>query len=386
MEIRAVTENDLPEMSRLISLAFERGEPWKYTAEDLARDHAVGIYQNGRLVATLGTLHFHLLFGTDRRPCGGITNVICAPAYRGQGFASALLKQSLVSMREQGQYLSNLWPFDLGFYQKYGWDWTGENRAYTFYLESIASYPESHDVEEVREQHADIFNPVYEAVASRYNGAVVRDAHRWEQEATRFYERIPTSFVYRKGGKAEGYLVVRFTSRKEEGRARLVAVTARAYRGLLGTLHHHAMTFEKMKLEFVPADDPLWGIVTGWDTETRHTFAGMGRIVELVSAFAALKPAPTLRGRIVLQVKDKYADWNAGTWRIEVEAGQVAAARTDESPGVSLDIRALSQAYWGTPDLAALRFIERVTVRDEAQYALLRELLPPRIVWLPDDF
>ena len=64
----------------------------------------------------------------------------------------------------------------------------------------------------------------------------------------------------------------------------------------------------------------------------------------------------------------------------------VTVERTTEEPGVSMDIQALSQAFWGQPSLAMLRNAGRIEVVDERQYELLSLGLPPRVCYLQDFF
>jgi len=64
----------------------------------------------------------------------------------------------------------------------------------------------------------------------------------------------------------------------------------------------------------------------------------------------------------------------------------VTAVTGQAIPGVSLDIQALSQAYWGQPPLDLIRAAGRLTVTDEAQYQVLSQLLPPSVCYLQDGF
>ena len=59
---------------------------------------------------------------------------------------------------------------------------------------------------------------------------------------------------------------------------------------------------------------------------------------------------------------------------------------TAVAPQVSLDIQALSQAYFGTPDLDMVRRAGRLTVHDEKGYAVLRAALDGPPTWMNDEF
>jgi predicted acetyltransferase len=91
-------------------------------------------------------------------------------------------------------------------------------------------------------------------------------------------------------------------------------------------------------------------------------------------------------GKIILQVADSQCEWNHRAFAITLESGHVKAAPTLDAPGISLDIQALTQAFWGQPSLDLLRAAGRLSVTNEADYQLLSRLLPPSICYLGDHF
>ncbi len=388
MEIRPIPPEDLPAYQHIASLAFERGVPAEIEPERFNHParHRIGVYDAGGLQACLTVLDFQMLFGHHRRPCGGIAGVQSHPAARGRGYAGALLRRSLEMMRESGQYLSSLWPFSFAYYRGYGWEWTGYTRQYKLPIRLLTTDPETQHVEEVRGDLPALLNPIYEARAVRYNGMLVRDADRWPGHLEPWDRREPAVYLYRRAGRAEGYAILRYMKDNETLRASdFVALSARAYRGLLGLIHRHGMTVEKTEWQ-APPDDPFWSLVQDWSVETRVVPAGMSRVVDAAAALRALRPDPALRGALTLGLEDRHAPWNTGTWRITVEGGAVEIASTTETPGVALDIQALSQAYWGTPSLELLRPWDRVQVDRDADFGLLAALLPARTAWLADGF
>jgi predicted acetyltransferase len=392
LEIRTLTPEDLPAFRDIHTHSFGNGEPSTYSEEDMNRESAIGVFESGRLRAVLGILDFEMFFGSDRRPCGGVTSVACDPAERGKGYAGAMVKRGLELQREKGQYLSSLWPFDQRFYRHYGYEWTGAVREYKVPVKLMKPDPESQYVESITENIMETMNPLYESIARRYNGAIARDEWIWNIITTRFKKRQPANYVYRRDGQVEGYATIRFPNslgnneEKEYGYAcSFAADTPRAYKGLLGLIHHHSMTTEKFKWR-TPADDSLWSILCHWGVETHLSHTVMGRIVDLQSAITALKPDPAIRGSGVFLLKDEHAPWNAGNWQLTVEEGHAEVTRTDREPGVSLDIQALTQAYWGMPSLLELRRAERLTVHNEADFTFLSDVFPAKTVWTIDDF
>jgi predicted acetyltransferase len=228
--------------------------------------------------------------------------------------------------------------------------------------------------------------PVYERFASGYNGMLARDSARWESVLKDNDKRASSTFIYRRDGEVEGYARVRYREKEEEAEAtELIALSNRAYRGLLGVIRRYVMTVKSVRWR-APFDDSLWSIPTHWDVETKLEPEGMSRIVDVSAALQALKPDSGIRDSAVISVEDQKAPWNTGVWRISAESGRVEARKGSAEPGVRLDIQALTQAYWGAPSLDRLRRAGRVDVVDERDYSLLAALLPPTPVWLLDDF
>ena len=386
MEIKPITAEYLDAYRHIVSHSFERGKGCGITAEQLGEQERLGAFEDGRLHASLRILDFHMFFGEERRPCGGIAGVACEPAARGRGYAGALIKRSLELMRERGQYLSSLWPFNFDYYRGYGWEWVGPARQYKVPLALIPSQEESRFVEPLFEDIPATLNPTYERFAVRYNGMLVRDGRRWDSFQRVWNDRAHSVFVYRRDGEIEGYAKVKYKEKEEEAEAsEFVAVTIRAHRGLLGVFRRYGMTVKTMEWNAAP-DDPLWSVLCHWDVESKLEPQGMSRIVDLKPALEALKPDSGLSGSAIVDVLDEKAPWNTGAWRVSAESGSVQVRADSGDSGLGMDINALTQAYWGSPDLDWLRRAGRIEVRSESDFQFVRALLPSRSVLLLDGF
>ena len=67
-------------------------------------------------------------------------------------------------------------------------------------------------------------------------------------------------------------------------------------------------------------------------------------------------------------------------------SGAVEVKPSTDSPQISLDIQAFSQAYFGTPTLDAIRFADRIHVHDEAGYRAFADLFRGPVMWIKDGF
>lgn len=390
MEVRILTAEDLEHASYLLSLAFSRGVEINIPTERWMNPNRarLGISEEGRLRSVLSIFDYELIFGDTRISGGGIAGVAVEPAYRGRGHAGKLLRAALEKMNDSGQSLSILWPFNHKFYQEYGWDVTGALNTYTIPVRLLPSTNESRNV---RSLNSDLkltatLNPIYEAKARNFNGALTREEWQWDAVTNPTDGRVRTTLVYSGESGDEGYAIFSFADDRTVGVVdEFVALTGDAYLGLLGTLHNFAMTVETLKIQCAD-NDPIWSFVVDHGVKCARTPSGMGRIVNVAKALEQRTADKNHNGEVVLKVSDNKAPWNNGNWETSVRKGKISVQTSERTAGVELDINALSQAYWGSPSLSVLRSIGRVRVTDEQQWNTFTAILPASNVWLYDDF
>lgn len=395
MELRALTTDDRAAVLRLTSEAFGQG----HRSEDRnpneeIRSYWNGVFDDGRLVACAATHHLHVTWDGALAPLGGVAAVACTASQRGRGHVARLLRDTLRQMRENGEYLSGLYPFAYAFYRRYGWEWVGERRTHTVPTSEIASYPEGRHVRTYDGPDAlEIVQPVYDVYARRYRSMATRqDAQPKFWEAALAHRDSKTTYVHvyhdPRSGDAQGYMTFRYPQNNREHPGNVMeicALTPEAYRGLLTVLHYYGTQLPRVQLD-APADSPLPLHVMHNDLETRIKPMFMGRVVDAARALEALTPPDTLVGEAVVRIADPTCDWNDGIFKVASEAGRVTVRRSEEIAGVALDIQSFTQAYWGYPSLESLRQAGRIAVADEAQYRFWERLLPPCISYIQDFF
>ena len=389
-DLRLLTADDAPALNRLEAEAFFGGA--RTAPPDDPGSPTLGVFDGPRLVAAATVHALHLVWGEATLPMGGVAGVACAAEQRGRGHVGRLMRRSLQMMREAGQFTSGLYPFAYAFYRRHGWEWVGEKRWYTVPTAELHAAPEGRHVRVYDGPDAlEIVRPVYDAFARRHWGMATRTDPApdfWERALKHDDNRTAYVQVYHDPdtGQAEGYFVFHYPHGGDTATlGEFFANTPAAYRGLLSTLHYYGTQMRQIKFK-APADDPLPLHVMHYDLQTDVSPLFMGRIVDVAPALAALPSPPDLKGRAVLHVSDPSCDWNSKVFAVTAEAGRVIAAPATDAPGVTLDIQALSQAFWGQPSLDRLRAAGRVGVTDETQYALLTRLLPPRVCYLADGF
>jgi predicted acetyltransferase len=388
LEIREVRDDERELAFYIGSQAFMQGsrDMSRLNHPDRLPRKTYGVWDDAGLQAMVGVIEYEIQLGARVTvPMGGVAAVACLPASRGKGYAGECIRYSLERMRDAGQVVSVLFPFSFEYYDRFGWAWVGIERNYEVPTRILQAAAETEDVRAATDADRPAIAQSYSEFASRYRGAVVREEKLWNSVLNSSETQFRFTYLYAPDDRVEGYLTYIGGKRDETKLREMISLTPRARRALLGLLRRHEMQISKFTWN-APSDDLLWSTLFHWDLKTNIAPVAQARIVDLRAALAAWKPDDAVSGSVVAAVTDANAPWNQGTWRIEFEAGRVNVAVSDANPQVSLDIRALSQAYFGTPTMAQIRAAEQIEVHDEAGYLALESLLAGPPMWMADSF
>jgi predicted acetyltransferase len=133
-------------------------------------------------------------------------------------------------------------------------------------------------------------------------------------------------------------------------------------------------------------DDPLRQMVTdGRALATRPVDSLWVRLVDVGRALSARRyPAPI---DFVLEVRDRFCEWNTGRWHLWGHPAGAFCDRTDRDPDLVLGIEELSAIYLGGVSLASLQAAGRVTeVSPGAVTQASTGFGWPVTPWCPDEF
>ena len=391
MELRQLTGDELKAADYIWSQAFERGDRAMEEMQEwiaVFSDHCVtyGLHDVAGLQATFLVMDFRVHLGPDVIvPMGALGGVACLPATRGRGYAGTGLRYTLERMREAGQVISMLDPFSWDYYRRFGWEWVAPKRRYSVATSALKPDPETERVRAATLDDRAGIRAAYTEFAGRYRGMLARDDRHWAFILDDSKKNFTYTYVYEQEGRIEGYLTYRGGKEEETRLEEFISLTPRAQRALLGLLRRHEMQVKKFVWN-APPDDGLWSQFYHWELETTLRATTMARVVDVAGALQAWKPSTSAHGHFTLGVQDENAPWNTGTWQVEFEGGHISVEPTQQAPQVSLDIQALSQAYFGTPTVDELRRNDRLQVQEEAGYTALRDLLAGPPAWLNDGF
>lgn len=393
---RPVPDERIDDFMSVLRYAFRPAEqPETYeTVEELPGPAQVGegrgLFEGDELLCTCAHNWFTVDLRGAEHPLAGLSAVATPPENRRQGLVGQLLRESLAEYRERDHYLSALWPFEYPFYRRYGWAQAGTYASYECDPDALAFAAESAEGGEFRQLEADEFerlNPVLDAHNDGIALSMRRSEEWWRHRIFEGWERNPSVYGVERNGELRGYLVYRIEADDETTMRvyELVSADHEARMNLLRFCYNHDSQVETVKIHGRPdtllfdlADDPR-------AIEYEVTPGGMVRIVDVQTALSELD-YPIEKKRIVLSVRDPLADWNDGTFAIEVKAGEATCDRVDERPDATVDITTLSQLFVGHFSVERATIAGSLSIESESAGGLLDEMFPPQEVFLREGF
>lgn len=412
IDIRPLTEGDVPEWSRAMRTGFLRS-PGVSDAEVADREsyidpaRTLGAFDGGRCVATFRSFAQEITaVGGAAVPADAVTNVTVSPTHRRRGLLSRMMARDLTAARERGDVVATLIAAEYPIYGRFGFGpaaWTAEWTVDVLRagVDPRWSGPEDGgrielvDPGEVRKAGPELFDRVRRAQP----GAVDRDDRWWQVntgglvlEGSSWTE--PFFAVYRSAdGVVDG--LVSYTADDRWGDSKqplntatvnwLIAATPRAERALW----HYLCSIDwitAVKSGRRAPDDLLPLYLPDPRAARITTLADWlwVRVLDVVRALEARTYAG--QGALVLEVVDG-SGLSGGRFRLEAAADGASCAPTTAAADLTLDVADLSRLWLG--DESVVRLVALGRVREERAGAALTAdalLRTSRRPWCPDVF
>lgn len=213
MEIRAVRKSELEQVVELCCVAFNpdgHERYWQYIRGDssyrLSQTRVVVV--NDTVVSTLRVWERRLRVGASLVTMGGIGGVCTHPKYRGVGYASALMQDTIGYLRTTGCDIGALFSIiPEGFYRRLGWT-SFPLYGFQLTLDSVASAeaPLGWQVTDFNsETDLDAVAALHDRANAQQSGTVARTRAYWDMAPSRIRGVLPT-VVARRDGHIGGYL------------------------------------------------------------------------------------------------------------------------------------------------------------------------------------
>ncbi|MFC0186808.1 enhanced intracellular survival protein Eis [Fictibacillus aquaticus] len=381
IEMRKLTETDFDEAIKLSEYAFQYSVPSEdYERRiDMLKTHEIwGEYEDDALISKLHILHKKINIGDRLFEMGGIAGVATYPEHRRKGSVTRLLKQSLQSMKERGQTISLLHPFDINFYRRFGWELTASLKKYELEKKDLFRYPDGPGrIKRFgKDEGNDVLNSVYEQWFAKFNHMLVRDDNWWNHHVfTDGYNRV---VYFNENNEAEGYLCCKAADKLLDVQE-MVYLNETARRALWNFIAQHDSMVDKVKIVAPENDSLAYHLQNPRIKQELYPYF-MARIVD-VEGFLQLYPFENISRPITITVTDSQCPWNNSAYRI----GEEGITTGDSSTGLTMDIGTLTALLLNAMPPAVLYETEKIAGSREDLDALA-EIITTKSVCFIDFF
>lgn len=213
MEIRAARESELEQVVELCCVAFNpdgHERYWQYVQGDssyrLPQTRVVVV--NDTVVSTLRVWERRMRVGASLVTMGGIGGVCTHPNYRGVGYASALMRDTIDYLRLTGCDLGVLFTIiPEAFYRRLGWT-SLPLHSFTVkcnMAKQVADLSTWQVTDFNPETDLDAVAALYDLANAQQSGTIARTRAYWDMAPSRIRGVLPT-VVARQNGHIGGYL------------------------------------------------------------------------------------------------------------------------------------------------------------------------------------
>ncbi|MBR3928847.1 MAG: GNAT family N-acetyltransferase [Clostridia bacterium] len=362
MIIRKLTANDQVSLQKLWSICFMYSvnieEAEKNAKEKNEAPTGFGAFtEEGEMIAGVIGNKLTMNFDGEKSSLVGIGGVVTHPSHRKSGAIKAIMKELLTEARKDGFVFSGLYPFNHGFYRKFGYELSRDLETYTFPFQSISKY--AGDVKSrLLEPNDDrtILKPVYDAMVKRYHLAIDRDAETLKRStASDPYAKNDYTYAIFDGDEVCAYIA--FSKNASTLSVRDYAFkTEKDFRKILSFLSRFNPEFEKVEIA-LPEDIPIAMLTSDpYSVEKQVNHRYMMRVLNCEKALSMMKrsiPSP-----FVIEIDDPFLPENSGKWKIS----QNGCEKTNDHPDVKMSINAFSQMISGYCGFEGTLFRDDVTL------------------------
>jgi predicted acetyltransferase len=383
--IRPITDDERGEFRRVMGLVFnfdptDEGD----TAFNaiLEVDRTVCAFDGARLVGTAGAFSLDMTVPGGVLPVAGTTMVTVLATHRRRGALRQMMRAHLDEAREHGDALAGLWASESSIYGRFGYGPAASmfdaeiDRRHAVFRSPPLGTGTVRLVE--TEEAGQLLPAVYERTRLLRPGMYARSGAWWEHSTMRDPESRragATSYryaVYEEAGAPRGYVQYRAKENWNEdgfpeGEMRVSDLQALDLAAADALWRYVVSVDLVQKIGYwnLPIDDPLPWLLS----EPRRL---KGRVsdslwicpIDIAKALGGRHYSQP--GRLILEVRDEFNEWNNGTYLLETTGTVAECSPTNAEPDIRLSAADLGSVYLGGVRLRTLAAAGRIGGTPEA--------------------
>lgn len=396
LHIRPVEEKDVDQFNELLSYVFQitesdieesgyesKREMIKSKRPILELSKVFGWFNGDQLVSQIAVYPCEVNIHGTLYKMGGVTGVGTYPEYAGHGLMKDLIKLALETMRADQQWISYLYPYNVPYYRRKGWEMMSDKLTFKIRDTQLPKTVEVPGIVERKEvDDPDVFT-VYNQFSRENHGALQRTAFHWEEYWRYENEESRTAAVYyNKSGHPTGVLFY-WVAEEVFHVKEMFYLNQEARNGLWNFISAHFSMVYWVKGD-IYKNEPLAFLLE--DSQIKETIEPyyMARIVD-VTEFLKKFPFKAFDQPFHFVVSDPVAEWNNGIFGLNYAKGEVIVSNDPIGKAVQLDIQTLTCVLMNYRRTAYLARIERLHT-DSDTLQLLETIIPDMEAYFGDYF
>ncbi|MFO7881962.1 MAG: GNAT family N-acetyltransferase [Kosmotogaceae bacterium] len=367
------TYKKVEEIEEIAEMAFfsfgvkhDKQKPFKKYLSKLLESNVelFGAYDGEKPVAGYLLYPFEMRIREDMVPMGGLGLVCSRPDYRGKGAVKFMLKEAIKTMIKKNMKVSVLYPFNIDFYRKYGWELFFTRKIITLSpgqlkkssVEGVEAIYYRYPDEEIKE--------FYNKKAKTFYNFALRDDYIWHRHLDNEISGSASEGVVKfvKNGQIVGIFTLQISSEDFGSKASVGSVVynnEEVKRAMFDYLRKLSHQVSKLEI-WVSEDFLIWPYLSDRPSSIKKRYAGMMR-VNSMNLLDGLKIGDE-KIDFTVSIKDKTNEENEGTWELRNNECVLSVTKSSESPDLETDIGTFSSIMSGFTDFSEMIRANRVKV------------------------
>lgn len=315
---------------------------------------------------------------------GGVTGVGTYPEYANHGLMKDLIKKALVQMREDQQWISYLYPYNIPYYRRKGWEIMSDKLSFKIKDTQLPKQVDLPGIVERKEVDDPDVYQVYHEFALNNHGAMIRKELNWEEYWRFENEEERIAAIYYNADKKPTGVLFYWISDEVFHIKEMFYLNQEARNGLWNFISAHFSMVYWVKGDIFK-NEPLSFLLD--DSEITETIAPffMARIVD-VKEFLLEYPFEKSVEPFYFEVEDPVAEWNNGIFALSWnDADELTISDQPQGRRIVLNIQTLTCMLMNYRRAAYLARIERLEA-DKKAIELLETTIPDMEAYFSDYF
>lgn len=372
LKLRRVTLEDIDQYNELLRYVFQvtgdeitdsgyedENEIIRAKRPILKYANVFGWFNDAELVSQIAVYPCEVNIHGTIYLMGGVTGVGTYPEYAGRGLMRELISSALKSMREEGQYISYLYPYSIPLYRRKGWEIISDTMTYTLkdtqlpQIVPVTGYVERLDIDE-----PDVL-AVYDQFARATHGAMIRGDLQWAEYWRWENEEERTAAVYYDEHDAPIGVCFYWLENEVFHIKEMVYLNQEARVGLWNFITAHFSMIDTVEGKNFSGEPIAFGLEDSDIVETIQPYY-MARIVDVKEFLMRYPFIEAQQKPITLEILDPVAPWNQGIHTLSFLNGNLSISDQPCDHHVLMDIGTLTTLMMGYRSVTQLARAGRI--------------------------